>query len=95
MTNVTFELIWIRDLSTEIDFPPKYRMRLYGDNKATIRIVENAVFHERTKHIEVDCHRVRKKLEEKNHCGEAYIIRTPLSKSSYQITWQNKGRFYL
>jgi len=24
-------------------------MRLYGDNKATINIAENAVFHERTK----------------------------------------------
>jgi len=40
-------------------------MRLYGDNKATIHIAENDVFYERTKYIEVDCHIVRKKLENK------------------------------
>ena len=40
-------------------------MRLYDDNKTTIYIVENTVFHERTKHIEIDLPIVRKKLEEK------------------------------
>jgi len=38
-------------------------MRVYDNNKATIYIAENAVFHERTKDIEVDCHIVHKKLE--------------------------------
>jgi len=40
-------------------------MRLYGDNKATICITENDMIHERTKQIEVDCHIVRKQLEDK------------------------------
>ena len=39
-------------------------MTLYGDNKTTIHIAENAVFHERIKHIEVDYRIVCKKLEE-------------------------------
>jgi len=57
-------------------------MRLYGDNKTAIHIVENDVFYKRTKHIEADCHIVRKKLEDKC-CGEACIIRTLVSRSSY------------
>ena len=66
LANVTLELVWIRDLLTKIGFPPKCTMRLYGDSKATIHIVENNVFLERTKDIEVDCHIVRQKLEKRS-----------------------------
>jgi len=48
-TNVTLELIWIRDLLTDIDLIPECTMRLYDDNKISIHITENAVFYERTK----------------------------------------------
>ena len=40
-------------------------MRLYGDNKTTIHISENDVFYKRTKYIEVDCHIIHKKIENK------------------------------
>ena len=65
MTNVTLELIWIKSLLTYIGFSLECPMRLYGGNRAAIHITENDVFHQRTKHIEVDCHIVRKKLEDK------------------------------
>ena len=65
MKNVTCELIWVRDLLTKFDFAPKYLMSLYSDNHATVHIAENSVFHEHTKHIEVNCHLVRQKIEEK------------------------------
>ena len=63
---MTLELVWIRDLLTKIGFLLECPMRLFGDTRhLAIHIAENVVFHERTKHIEVDCGIVRKKLEEK------------------------------
>lgn len=59
------ELIWIRKLLTEIGFSPLNSCKLMCDNKAAISISKNPVQHDRTKHVEIDRHFIKEKLEER------------------------------
>ncbi|RVX08874.1 Retrovirus-related Pol polyprotein from transposon RE2 [Vitis vinifera] len=62
MALTTCELIWLRHLLRELRFGKDEQMKLICDNQAALHIASNPVFHERTKHIEVDCYFIREKI---------------------------------
>ncbi|KAF5451210.1 hypothetical protein F2P56_031488, partial [Juglans regia] len=52
------EITWLRGLLGKLGFPQLHSTPLHTDNTSAIQIAANPVFHERTKHIEVDCHSI-------------------------------------
>ncbi|KAK2990759.1 hypothetical protein RJ640_003827 [Escallonia rubra] len=64
MAQSTCEVMWICHLLEEISLKPPLPAKLWCDNQAALCIASNPVYHERTKHIEVDCHFIREKIQE-------------------------------
>ncbi|RVW76743.1 Retrovirus-related Pol polyprotein from transposon TNT 1-94 [Vitis vinifera] len=58
------EGIWLNRLLEELRVPLKHPMVLYCDNQAAISIAKNLVHHDRTKHVEIDRHFIKEKIEE-------------------------------
>jgi hypothetical protein len=78
MASTASELIWIKQLLEDMKITYSEPIQMYCDNQAARHIASNPVFHERTKHIEVDCHFIREKVQ-------AGIIETPFVRSQEQI----------
>ena len=57
------EIMWIRQLLMEVGIETSEPAKLWCDNQVAMHIESNPVFHERTKHIEIDCHFVREKIQ--------------------------------
>ena len=54
--DITSELLWLRWLLKDLDVSTSSATPLYYDNQSVIHIANNDVFHEQTKHIEINCH---------------------------------------
>lgn len=59
----TCELIWIQQLLTVLHITVTAPAKLFCDNKSALHIATNPVFHERTKHVEIDCHTTRDQVK--------------------------------
>jgi len=59
MTHTVCDMIGLKNLLIELGFKQYGPMFMHCDNQSTIYIAQNFVFHEMTKHIEIDCHLVR------------------------------------
>ena len=62
MASATCELMWAKKLLKELKFCEVQHMQLYCDNQVELHIASNPIFHERTKHIEIECHFVQEKF---------------------------------
>jgi hypothetical protein len=78
MANATCELVWLRNLLQELKFCEICPMELACDNQSAFHLSSNPIFHERTKHIEVDCHFIREKII-------SGIIKTSFIRSNDQL----------
>ena len=56
------EIMWIRRLLEELKMTGSSPMKLYCDNKAAISVAHNPVLHDHTKHVEVDKHFIKEKV---------------------------------
>ena len=77
MALATCELIWLKQLFQELRFGNDGQMTLMCDNQATLHIASNPVFHEMTKHIEVDYHFIREKICDAPKPGGPLTTRQP------------------
>lgn len=52
----TGELLWISYVLLFLGVPVVLPIPLYCDNATAIKLTQNPVCHERTKHLDIDCH---------------------------------------
>lgn len=68
MTQACREIVWVHSLLTDFHVVAPTPIWLHCDNLTAIHITRNPVFHERTKHIEMNCHLIR------HHFAAGFIL---------------------
>lgn len=56
MRCVVAEITWLLRLLFDLSVTPSLSISLHSNIKVAIHITKNLVFHERTKHADLDCH---------------------------------------
>ncbi|GKA70124.1 putative RNA-directed DNA polymerase [Tanacetum coccineum] len=62
MASATCEVIWLSNLLGDMGVKNLLPVVMYYDNSSTLQIAANPVFHEKSKHFEIDVHLVREKV---------------------------------
>ena len=64
MALIVSELIWLISFIQMLGVDVPRPIQLFKHCKSAMHIANNPVFHERTKYIEIDCHFIRKKVQQ-------------------------------
>lgn len=73
MTMIACEITWLHALLKDMGITSLPSTTLYCDNQAAISLAANPILHERTKHVEIDCHFIRDELK----TGELHTCHVP------------------
>ncbi|GKA64921.1 ribonuclease H-like domain-containing protein [Tanacetum coccineum] len=66
LDNITaYEIIWIQKLLFNLKTKVTLPVNLFCDNKSALQLAANPIFHERSKHFEIDVHFIREKKLQK------------------------------
>ena len=63
-----YVLLWLKILLDNLKINWIASMRVWCDNKSTISIAHNSIQHDRTKHVEMDKHFIKEKLDSRLIC---------------------------
>lgn len=63
MATTVSEVLWLQWLLKELNVDQNHPTKLFCDNLVVKHITNNSVFHEHTKHVEMDCYFIREQVE--------------------------------
>ncbi|GKC44407.1 secreted RxLR effector protein 161-like protein [Tanacetum coccineum] len=95
MSNAVSEILWMRWLLGELDMAPVGPTALFCDNQAARHIANNPVFHERTKHVEMDCYFVRERVDSMEICPMPIATKDQIADVLTKALGANSLRFLL
>ena len=98
MANAASEVDWLVKLLEDFEVTTS-SVKLLCDNQAALHIASNPTFHERTKHIDIDCHFVRERVQSgllklihvKTQHQLADVVTRPLNTSSFKFIMSKLG----
>ncbi|GKA00552.1 retrovirus-related pol polyprotein from transposon TNT 1-94 [Tanacetum coccineum] len=78
LASATCEIIWICNILSEFGVTGVLPVEMYCDNISVLQLAANLVFHEKSKHFEIDLHLIREKVS-------AGVVKTTKVHTTQQI----------
>ena len=84
----TCEAIWLRKMLVSLFRKKMEATNIFCDNQSCVKLFENPVFHDRSKHIDIRCHFVRDYVQQ----GAVQLRYTPTREHVADIFTKALGR---